>query len=144
MAFYEEFLNLEVVERMGGGYAFLTGGGMHHEVAMQNVGSRAPSAHPHSAGLYHVAFEVPDKRSLAEAYEKLKAVGVPVSPVNHLISWAVYFSDPDGNELEIYRDTRDEPGGEKLWCGRNLPIPEEEPRVALPELETRMAETGKL
>ena len=32
--------------------------------------------------------------------------------------------------MEIYWDTREEPGGERLWQGRNLPIPEEELRVS--------------
>jgi len=41
--------------------------------------------------------------------------------VDHLISWAMYFDDPDGNGLEIYWDTREEPGGQKLWRGHNVP-----------------------
>ncbi len=130
ISFYEEFLGLEVVERVGDSYAFLTSGEMHHEIALQNAGPDAPAPPPHGTGLYHVAFEVPDKRSLAEAYTKLTDAGVPVSAVDHVISWAIYFPDPDGNGLEVYWDTRDEPGGEELWGGRNLPIPEEKLRVS--------------
>lgn len=130
ISFYEEFLGLKVVERVEDSYAFLTSGEMHHEIALQNAGPDAPPPHPRGAGLYHVAFEVPDKRSLVEAYTRLTQAGVRVSPVDHVISWAIYFSDPDGNGVEIYWDTRDEPGGEALWQGRNLPIPEEELRVS--------------
>jgi catechol 2,3-dioxygenase len=131
MAFYAEFLNLRLTEKVGNGYAFLTGGGMHHEIALQNVGPQGPGQRPYGTGLYHVAFEVPDRRSLAEAYFKLTHVGVSVVPVDHLISWAIYFSDPDGNELEIYWDARETPEGERLWRGRNRPIPEEDLYAAL-------------
>lgn len=103
---------------------------MHHEIALQNVGPDAPSPHPGGTGLYHVAFEVPDKRSLAEAYTKLTGPGVRVSEVDHIMSRAIYFPDPDGNGVEIYWDTRDEPGGEAVWQGRNLPTPQGDLRVS--------------
>lgn len=124
--FYSRFLNLELTERVGDAYAFLTGSEMHHEVALQSVGPDAPTPNPLGTGLYHVAFEVPDKRSFVEAYRELTGSGVRVNLVDHLISWAMYFSDPDDNGIEIYWDTRQEPGGEQIWRGRNLPIPEEE------------------
>jgi len=123
--FYTRFFSLNLVERVGDLYAFLTGGEFHHEIALQNVGPDAPQPHPAGTGLYHIAFEAPDRRSLALAYKKLTEAGIRVAPVDHLISWAIYFDDPDGNGLEIYWDTRDEPGGEKLWRGRNVPLPEE-------------------
>lgn len=72
LIFYTRFLNLNVVERVGNDYAFLTGSQVHHEIALQNVGPRAPQPHPFGTGLYHVAFEVPDQRSLALAYQALR------------------------------------------------------------------------
>ncbi len=95
---------------------------MHHEIALQQVGADAPPPPRVSTGLYHVAFEVPDKTSFALAYRTLTKAGVPVSAVDHLISWAIYFSDPDDNGLEIYVDTRKERGGHDLWHGQNLPL----------------------
>lgn len=123
--FYTRFLHLQVTERVGDHYAFLTGGDLHHEIALQNVGPAAPLPPRHGTGLYHVAFEVPDRRSLALAYKALTEAGVRVAPVDHFISWAVYFDDPDGNGLEIYWDTRGEPGGRKLWRGQNAPLSHE-------------------
>jgi catechol 2,3-dioxygenase len=120
--FYERFLGLQVVERVGSAYAFLTGGDFHHEIALQYVGPEAPIPPAHGTGLYHVAFEVPDRESFARAFRTLSEAGVPVATVDHLISWAMYFYDPDGNGLEIYWDTRSEPGGEKLWRGLNMPL----------------------
>ncbi|MCL5995994.1 MAG: VOC family protein, partial [Chloroflexi bacterium] len=85
-------------------------------------GTLRPQPPAHATGLYHVAFEVPDRRSFAEAYCHLMEAGVEVALVDHLISWAMYFNDPDGNGLEIYWDTRHEPGGQLLWRGRNVPL----------------------
>jgi catechol 2,3-dioxygenase len=131
--FYTRFCGLKLVERVGDQYAFLTGGSFHHEIALQNVGLHAPQPLPHGTGLYHVAFEVPDRRSFVLAYKALTKAGVSVATVDHLISWAMYFDDPDGNGLEIYWDTREEPGGQKLWRGHNVPLPEEKILTALNE-----------
>jgi catechol 2,3-dioxygenase len=122
LSFYTRHFSLRVVERIGNHYAFLTGGDMHHEIALQNVGGNAPSAPAQGVGLYHVAFEVADARSFALAYRQLQGDGVPVALVDHLISWAMYFNDPDGNGLEIYWDTRAQPNGKNAWQGQNAPL----------------------
>lgn len=122
IAFYTQFLGLHVVERIGEQYAFLSGGERHHEIALQNVGMNAPMPSPLATGLYHVAFEVADRAAFAEAHQNLVAAGVDAVTVDHLISWAIYFSDPDGNGLEIYWDRRQEPDGQSLWRGRNLQL----------------------
>jgi len=95
---------------------------MHHELALQEVGADAPLPPPEGVGLYHVAFEVPDRRSFAQAYNTITRGGVPVAAVDHGISWAMYFSDPDGNGLEIYWDTRQESEGTARWDGRSRPL----------------------
>jgi catechol 2,3-dioxygenase len=120
--FYTRFLGLEVTEVVGNHYAFLTAGTYHHEIALQNVGPDAPQPPARGTGLYHVAFEVPDKRAFALAYRALHEAGIPVVAVDHYISWAMYFDDRDGNGLEIYWDTRSEPGGRQLWEGDNAPL----------------------
>lgn len=132
VAFYTRFLNLRETERVGNQYAFLTGGALHHEIALQHVGAAAPSPPERGTGLYHVAFEVPSAREFAAAYQALTGAGVPVAPVDHLISWAMYFDDPDGNGLEIYWDTRDRPEGATLWRGVNRPL---EPEMILAALQ---------
>lgn len=123
--FYTRYLGLHETERVGDHYAFLTGGSFHHEIALQQVGENAPQPPAQGTGLYHVAFEVPDRRSFAEAYRTLTQAGIAVAPVDHYISWAMYFDDPDGNGLEIYRDSRGMPGGRPLWRGENAPLDEE-------------------
>jgi catechol-2,3-dioxygenase len=122
ITFYTTCLNLRVTEVVQGRVAFLTSGGPHHEVALCARGAEAASAPEGSVGLCHLAFSVPDKRSFAEAYRKLIDSNVKVSPVDHQIGWGIYFSDLDGNRLEIYCDTRNEPDGTSLWRGDNRPL----------------------
>jgi len=131
--FYTRYLQLHVTEFVGNHYAFLTAGKYHHEIAIQNVGPDAPHPSARGTGLYHVAFEVPDKRSFALAYRALNEAGIPVAAVDHFISWAMYFDDPDGNGLEIYWDTRDQPGGRQLWHGDNAPLEDTTILAALAE-----------
>jgi catechol 2,3-dioxygenase len=129
--FYTRYLGLHLTEQVGQAYVFLTTGSYHHELALQQVGPDAPQPASSSVGLYHVAFEVPDKRAFAEAYRTLRDAGIAVAPVDHLISWAIYFDDPDGNGLEIYCDTRNEPGGRALWYGENVPLTDDAIQAAL-------------
>jgi catechol 2,3-dioxygenase len=123
--FYTRALNLSVNDTWGEQYVFLTGTHMHHEIALQAVGPDAPHPPERGVGLYHVAFEVPDKASFAAAVRHLREMGIKVGIVDHVgISWAMYFSDPDGNGLEIYWDTREGDMSRK-WLG-NRAIPDSE------------------
>jgi len=115
-AFYQSVLGLDVTERQGR-YVFLSWGERHHDVALQEVGANAEAPGP-GVGLYHAAFEVTSADALASVHERLRAREVQVSPVDHGISKALYFSDPDGNGLEVYLDTR-ESHDETAWRGRN-------------------------
>jgi len=116
LAFYQSVLGLEMTEREGR-YAFLSWGERHHDVALQAVGLDADG--PGSGvGLYHVAFEVDEPEALASLFEDLRARDVQVSPVDHGISKALYFADPDGNGVEVYLDTR-ESRSQTAWAGQN-------------------------
>lgn len=72
-----------------------------------------------SVRLYHFAIEVEALKYLAAINARLKKAGVKTYTVNHGISKAVYFFDPDGNRIEIYLDTRD---GKKNWKGVSAPL----------------------
>lgn len=110
---------LDVGERVGR-YAFLTWGQRHHDVALQAVGEDAPGPGT-GVGLYHAAIETDDEAALADAYDRLRERGVRVSPVDHGISLALYFDDPDGNGLEVHVDTRAERDRDE-WQARNEPF----------------------
>lgn len=125
VSFYTRYLKMTLTERVGGQFAFLSSGPAHHELALQALGSGAPPPPRFAVGLYHLAFEVCDHESFAAAYHELDDAGVPVAAVDHGISWAMYFADPDGNGLEIYWDTRREGAGVERWNGRSEPLTSE-------------------
>ncbi|GAC1517094.1 MAG: hypothetical protein NVS1B4_16000 [Gemmatimonadaceae bacterium] len=122
IAFYTGVVGLAVTERVGNHYAFLSGGSAHHDLALQAVGDAAVSPPRHAVGLYHVAFAVADRREFARAWKRVADAGLPATAVDHRISWALYCADPDDNGVEIYLDTRTEPGGESAWAGASLPL----------------------
>lgn len=117
--FYTKLLGFKVTERVGNHYVFLTFGKAHHDLALQNVGPDAPKPEPHTIGLYHAAYELESEDELKRLYEKLNQAKTEVYPVDHGISKALYFSDPDGNGIEVYVDTRQ---WRNLWRGQDEPF----------------------
>lgn len=123
VSFYGDVLGLSVSERVGE-YTFFSVGDHHHDLALQAVGPDADDP-GQGVGLYHAAFEVATPEALAATFERLKQRGVEVSPVDHGISRALYFDDPDGNGLEVYLDTRD--ADDETWAGRSGPFDPTDP-----------------
>ncbi len=104
--FYRDTLGLEVTERVGGSFVFMSFGSLHHHLALQGHPD-APPADPEALGLYHFAVEVDDEEELGSAVDRLRAAEIEFAAVDHGISKSVYFSDPDGNGVEVYCDTRE-------------------------------------
>ncbi|MBV8943648.1 MAG: VOC family protein [Solirubrobacterales bacterium] len=67
-----------------------------------------PSARPlerRATGLFHMAVLVPSRVELARSLWRLAVRRWPLDGASdHLVSEALYLSDPDGNGIEIYRD----------------------------------------
>jgi catechol 2,3-dioxygenase len=66
-----------------------------------------PGARPmprHASGLYHFAILVPTRADLGRSLRRLADAGIEIGSSDHLVSEALYLSDPDGNGIEIYRD----------------------------------------
>lgn len=55
-------------------------------------------------GLYHFAILLPTRKDLSSFLRHLVEKGLPIGASDHLVSEALYFSDPDGNGIEVYRD----------------------------------------
>lgn len=107
--FYVRYFNLCVVERIDNAYARLVTGDPAYagaqQIALEAVGGDAPAASEFAPGLVHIAFTVPDRRSLAAALRRLQMDEVAVQAVDHGGSLALYFHDPDGNGLSLYWQT---------------------------------------
>lgn len=106
IAFYRDVIGLEVMQRYGPGAAFLSAGGYHHHIGLNTWDSKGGARPPRgTTGLYHTAFVFPDRASLGAAYKRALEAGVRIEgAADHGVSEAIYFTDPDGNGVEIYRD----------------------------------------
>jgi catechol 2,3-dioxygenase len=108
LAWYTDLLGLHVQDvsrhpdgRMRG--AFLACDPDHaHDIALFEVGADAVGPQPRQVGLNHVAWRMATLEDLADVYRRLRAKGVDVRVADHTVSMGVYFSDPDGNGLEVY------------------------------------------
>ncbi|MDJ1016169.1 MAG: VOC family protein [Paracoccaceae bacterium] len=106
IAFYREVLGFELQQRYGRRAAFLSAGGYHHHIGLNTWESRRGTRPAGgTTGLYHVAFVYPDRAALGRAIGQVVDAGVELlGAADHGVSEAVYFNDPDGNGIELYRD----------------------------------------
>ena len=104
VAFYREILGFEQVMGMPGA-AFIQAPGStnDHDLGLFQMGSGAgPSeAGRRTVGLYHLAWEVPRIRDLADARDTLQRLGALVGQSDHGATKSLYGQDPDGNEFEV-------------------------------------------
>jgi catechol 2,3-dioxygenase len=106
IAFYRDVIGLDVMQHYGDQAAFLSAGGYHHHIGLNTWESRGGTPPPKGhTGLYHVAFLYPDRAALGRALANVVDHGVKLTgAADHGVSEAVYFDDPDGNGIEMYRD----------------------------------------
>lgn len=82
--------------------------GNHHDLAIAEVSGEEAAAGDQAVGLHHVAFCIGDSLDqLVDAKAHLEAAGVKANPVDHEVTKSLYFSDPDGNNVELYVDASD-------------------------------------
>lgn len=106
IAFYRDILGFALTQRYGTGAAFLGAGGYHHHIGLntwESLGATPPP--PGHTGLYHTAILYPDRRTLAQALNRVLNAGIALDgAADHGVSEAIYLRDPDGNGVELYRD----------------------------------------
>ena len=104
--FYSAVLGFTVTQRYGEQAAFLAAGDYHHHIGLNTWHSNGAGPAPgRAAGLYHAAFVFPDRASLGAALQRVLDHGTNLDgAADHGVSEAVYFNDPDGNGIELYRD----------------------------------------
>jgi catechol 2,3-dioxygenase len=100
LTFYQDVLGMHVHERSGA-TAHLGAGGDPFLVLTELPGARVVKNH---SGLYHFAILTPSRLALAYSLRRLIETQTPIGGGDHLVSEAIYLSDPDGNGIEIYRD----------------------------------------
>lgn len=106
IAFYRDVMGFDLKLRYGADAAFLAAGDYHHHIGLNTWDSKAAGpVLKNAAGMYHVAFLYPNRKALAEILQQVLDSGVVLTgKADHGVSEALYFDDPDGNGIEIYRD----------------------------------------
>ncbi len=101
--FYERMIGLAATAQDDGAVA-LGVPGAPPVLVLQGDASATPLQR-RATGLYHLAILLPTRRDLALALVRLAETRWPLDGASdHLVSEALYLSDPDGNGIEIYRD----------------------------------------
>ena len=102
--YYERVLGLRVAER-GNGRATLAP--RHDSNALVELHEREdarPVPRHGRLGLYHFAILLPDRAGLGRFLGHLAALGLNAGMSDHLVSEAIYLTDPDGLGIEVYAD----------------------------------------
>ena len=107
LAFYKDVFGLEKVASHEEGTCAL---GLNRKTSEQPLlvlkhDANARRTSERSAGLYHIAINVPDRRSLALAYSSLARDGMRFDGLtDHIVAESLYLHDPEYNGIEITRD----------------------------------------
>ena len=104
--FYRDILGFRVAEQdPEHGGVFMTLGDGFHNIDITQHPAPADAARPERGGLglVHIAFKVGNYAALREAYTHLLEHGIEIQrAIDHVCQRSLYFTDPDGNGLEIY------------------------------------------
>ena len=109
--FYTEVLGFEVsLERPGFG-TFLTCGKVHHDLALFQASEDAAPVTEGGLGLNHMAIQVEDFEELKDYYHRLQEHfgDSELRTVDHVMTKSIYIKDPDGNGIELFCNTFDNP-----------------------------------
>lgn len=115
--FYSELLGLKLIEKSKSEVMLSADGNLPYLIKLiedKNAAVRIKG----SPGLYHIAFRFPNRKELARVFlrlfdKKIKFQGFS----DHLVSEAIYLSDPEGNGIELYVD---KPESEWKWKGGQI------------------------
>ncbi len=100
--YYQQVLGLEVLEESASGLVLGAGGKPLLTLTTRSDAARAPR---NAAGLFHNAFLMPSRQELAHWLAHAARLGIQFDGASdHLVSEAIYLTDPEGNGIEVYRD----------------------------------------
>jgi len=99
--FYKEVIGLDVISEDGQKVELGAGGNIL--LKLETMEGATPKQGRY-AGLYHFAILLPTREDLGKILIHLHQQGIQLGSSDHLVSEALYLSDPEGNGIEIYRD----------------------------------------
>jgi len=105
-SFYQHVVGLSVLEEEPGRAVLGVSGRPLLTLTERRDATPAPKT---AAGLFHIAFLVPSRADLAHWLAHAAELNLRLEGASdHLVSEALYLSDPEGNGIEIYRDRQPE------------------------------------
>jgi catechol 2,3-dioxygenase len=100
--YYQQVLGLKPLEESASGVVLGAGGKPLLTLTTRGDAARAPR---NAAGLFHNAFLMPNRQELAHWLAHAAHLGIQFDGASdHLVSEAIYLTDPEGNGIEVYRD----------------------------------------
>ncbi len=104
LEFYINQLGFREIERTDK-EVYISSDGKYPYMFKLTENSNAPVRIKGTAGLYHIAVLFPNRKELARVFMRLFRNNIKFQGFSdHLVSEAIYLSDPDGNGIEIYAD----------------------------------------
>jgi len=104
VAYYESVIGLQTISRSDGMARLGARGDDSMLVGLRERPGATPVPRRGLLGLYHFAILVPDRAVLGRFLRHVTALGVHVGMADHLVSEALYLTDPDGLGIEVYAD----------------------------------------
>ena len=101
---YGRVLGLRAAEHDGASATLAAQGDKTPLIALHELRGATPVPRRGRLGLYHFALLLPDRASLGRFVAHLKALGEYAGSADHLVSEALYLTDPDGLGIEVYAD----------------------------------------
>jgi catechol 2,3-dioxygenase len=103
LAYYQRVLGVRVLSQEGP-TAVLGTADDRPILELRERPDATPVPHNGRLGLYHFAVLLPDRAALGAFVAHLGAIGARAGMSDHLVSEAVYLTDPDGLGIEVYAD----------------------------------------
>ncbi|GIP31530.1 VOC family protein [Paenibacillus sp. J2TS4] len=103
LRFYQDVVGLTVLTQ-NATTAELTADGSTPLVIIEEIPDAVIVPPRSVSGLYHFAILLPTRKALGVSLRRLIDSGISIGQADHLVSEALYISDPDHNGIEIYAD----------------------------------------
>lgn len=102
--YYETVLGLRTLGRDADSAALAPQGGANTLLELHARPGVTPAPPRATQGLFHFAILVPDRPALGRFLGHLADLGARAGMADHLVSEAIYLTDPDGLGIEVYAD----------------------------------------
>ena len=104
LAYYERVLGFRVLQRGAGRATLGAQAGDQPLIELRERPGASPMPRRGRLGLYHYAILLPERAHLGRLLRHLAEQGERAGMSDHLVSEALYLSDPDGLGIEVYAD----------------------------------------